>query len=131
MTRLTQEQIEKIIELRKNATMDNASIATQIGCKKSTVSYIAHKACKYGVAIPRARKQTKFEKAIQKFPMKKSETKFDVLSECCHSLVTKKTEKLETFPYSRTHNVCLNCNKICELKIIYATDSRQAEKKAV
>jgi len=63
--------------------------------------------------------------------MKRVDEKFAVLSECCKSLVTKKTEKLETFPYSRIQNVCLNCNKICTLKIIYATDSRQAEKKAV
>jgi len=63
--------------------------------------------------------------------MKRVDEKFAVLSECCKSLVTKKTEKLETFPYSRKHNLCLNCNQICALKIIYATDSRQAEKKAV
>lgn len=63
--------------------------------------------------------------------MKRVDEKFAVLSECCKSLITKKTEKLDTFPYSRKHNLCLNCNQICELKIIYATDSRQAEKKAV
>ena len=68
---LTQEQIEKIIELRKNSHMDNASIAAQIGCKKSVISYVVHKARKRGVHIPRApwstSKQTSFEKAIQKF----------------------------------------------------------------
>ena len=63
--------------------------------------------------------------------MKRVDEKFAVLSECCKSLVTKKTEKLETFPYSRKHNLCLNCNQICTLKIIYATDSRQAEKKTI
>lgn len=71
MTLLTQEQIEKIIELRKNANMDNASIAAQIGCKKSVVAYIVSKARKRGVHIPRApwstSKQTSFEKAIKKF----------------------------------------------------------------
>ena len=63
--------------------------------------------------------------------MKKLSKKPAVLSACCSSLVTQKTEKLETFPYSRIQNICLNCNKICTLKIIYATDPRQAEKKAV
>jgi hypothetical protein len=63
--------------------------------------------------------------------MKRVDAKFEVLSECCRSLITKKTEKLETFPYSRIHNLCLNCNKICALKIIYATDPRQVEKKAI
>lgn len=63
--------------------------------------------------------------------MKKLSKKPAVLSACCNSLTTNKTEKIETFPYSRNNNICLNCNKICELKIIYATDSRQAEKKAV
>ncbi len=63
--------------------------------------------------------------------MKKLSKKPAVLSACCNSLTTQKTEKLETFPYSRKHNLCLNCNQICELKIIYATDHRQAEKKAV
>lgn len=71
MTLLTQEQIEKIIELRKNATMDNASIAAQIGCKKSVVGYIIHKARKHGVHVPKAPRtnsiQTQFKKAIQKF----------------------------------------------------------------
>ena len=71
MTRLTQEQIEKIIELRKNTTMDNASIAVQVGCKKSVVAYIVSKARKHGVHVPKAPRansiQTQFQKAIQKF----------------------------------------------------------------
>lgn len=71
MTLLTQEQIEKIIELRQKTNMDNESVAAQIGCKKQVVSYIVHKARKRGVHIPRApwstSKQTSFEKAIKKF----------------------------------------------------------------
>ena len=67
MTMLTQEQIEKIIELRQNKTMDNASIAVQVGCKKSVVAYIVSKARKHGVHVPKAPRansiQTQFQKA--------------------------------------------------------------------
>lgn len=71
MTLLTQEQIEKIIELRKNTTMDNASVAAQLGLKKGVIIRVVCMARKRGVRIPRSKrlssKQSQFEKAIQKF----------------------------------------------------------------
>lgn len=71
MTLLTQEQIEKIIELRKTTTMDNASVAAQLGLRKGTVANIVSKARKNGVHIPRYpmphSRESQFKKAIAKF----------------------------------------------------------------
>ena len=53
------------------------------------------------------------------------------ISECCKSLVTTKKILVGAFPFSQAQSICLNCNKICTLKIIYATDTRQAEKKTI
>lgn len=56
MTMLTQEQIEKIIEFRKNTIMDNASVAVQFGLKKGVIIRVVCKARKCGVCILRSKR---------------------------------------------------------------------------